>query len=231
MTAIVTVTSTVFRCDACTVETVLTDSLFRTSRLLIWFKFHSISTYASRTSAYALNKKRKILEWNENEICTAPVDGNKLNRNNEFRTQWCLSETQMRINERNLESYVRADSLSVTHTIILIENRLFQKLKNKSELSRKTRKHVKKIERRKKLIFFICLKKIVFYSRSRTQILENSVKFSFVLCISHWKAALVTKKKGDAHYQFSHYCFYNYFTKRRGRNISLTSWIYHLFYS
>jgi hypothetical protein len=167
---------------------------------------HLISAYASRTSAYALNKKRKILDSNKKDNYTVSEKEEELDENNGFETQWCLSDIKMRINERNLGSYVRADSLSVTHTIILIERKLFQKLKNKAEQSRKIRTNFEKIEKRKMSVFFSCLKKIVFFSRSRNHILDNSVKYSLVLFISNWKAALVTKKTSKTHNRI-HKCF------------------------
>jgi hypothetical protein len=134
---------------------------------------------------------------------TVSEDEEKPMENNGFETQWCLSEIKMRINERNLGSYVRADSLSVTHTIILIERKSFQKLKNKTDQSRKFRTKFEQINRRKMSIFFTCLRKILFCSRSRNQILENGRKFSLALFTSNWKAALITKKTGNIYTRIS----------------------------
>jgi hypothetical protein len=175
---------------------------------------HLISAYASRTSAYALNKKRKILDSNKKVNYTVSENEEELDKNIGFETQWCLSDIKMRINERNLGSYVRADSLSVMHTIILIERKLFQKLKNKAEQSRKIRTNFGKIENRKMSVFFSCLKKMIYFSRSRNQILDNSAKYSLMLFISNWKAALVTKKTSKTHTR-SH----KYFVYFRMRNL------------
>jgi hypothetical protein len=160
---------------------------------------HLISAYASRTSAYALNKKRKILDSNKNGNLTVFEKNEVSDKNNGFEALWCLSDIKMRINERNFGSYERADSLSVTHTIILIEKKLFQKLKWIAERNRKIRTNLEIMKKTKISTFFSCLKKIVFYSRSRNQILDNSVKFSLVLFLTSWKAALVTKKTGSTH--------------------------------
>ena len=178
-------------------------SLSPISKMLTYIVLLLFSTYASRTSAYALNKKRKILDTNKSDMYTVSEDEEKPKENNGFETQWCLSEIKMRINERNLGSYVRADSLSVTHTIILIERKLFQKLKNKTEQSRKFRTKFEQINRRKMSIFFTCLRKILFCSRSRNQILENGRKFSLALFISNWKAALIKKKTGNIYTRIS----------------------------